>query len=139
METKSILALTDVGLILDSAQAEAETHGWPITIAVADDGGHLLGLRRLDNAAPCTSLIATEKARSAAIGRKETSVFEEMINNGRNAFLSAPLEGLLTGGVPIILNGQTVGSIGVSGVQPNQDVQVAKAGIRALTPIPQTA
>lgn len=133
MKTKPVLTLTDVGLILDRAQAEAEANGWPVTIAVADDGGYLLGLRRLDNAAPFTALVATEKARTAAIGRKETQVFEDMINNGRGAFLSAPLEGLLAGGVPVTVNGQTAGSVGVSGVQPGQDVQIAKAGIEAVT------
>lgn len=132
METKPILALANVGLILDRAQAEAEANGWPVTIAVADDGGHLLGLRRLDGAAPFTALIAMEKANSAAIGRKETEIFEEMINNGRSAFLSAPLQGLLAGGVPVILNGQVAGSVGVSGVKPGQDVQIAKAGIKAI-------
>lgn len=139
METKPILALADVSLILDGAQVEAETHGWPVTIAVADDGGHLLGLRRLDAAAPFTSLVAMEKARTAAIGRKETAIFEDMINNGRNAFLSAPFQGLLAGGVPVILNGQVAGSVGVSGVQPSQDIQVAKAGIEAIASLPQSA
>ncbi|WP_148861413.1 heme-binding protein [Marinobacter fonticola] len=132
MKTKPVLALTDVSAILDGAQKEAEANGWAVTIAVADDGGHLLGLRRLDDVAPFTVNVAIEKARSAAIGRKETAVFEDMINNGRNAFLSAPLEGLLTGGVPVIQNGQVAGSIGVSGVKPDQDAQVAKAGIKAI-------
>jgi glc operon protein GlcG len=132
MNTKPVLTLTEVNLILDRAQAEAEANGWPVTIAVADDGGHLLGLRRLDNAAPFTALIATEKARSAGISGKETQVFEDMINNGRNAFLSAPLEGLMAGGIPVIINGQTAGSVGISGVQPAQDIQVARAGIEAI-------
>jgi glc operon protein GlcG len=132
MNTKPVLTLTEVNLILDRAQAEAEANGWPVTIAVADDGGHLLGLRRLDNAAPFTALIATEKARSAGISGKETQVFEDMINNGRNAFLSAPLEGLMAGGVPVMINGQRAGSVGISGVQPAQDIQIAKAGIEAV-------
>jgi glc operon protein GlcG len=132
MNTKPVLTLTEVNLILDRAQAEAEANGWPVTIAVADDGGHLLGLRRLDNAAPFTALIATEKARSAGISGKETQVFEDMINNGRNAFLSAPIEGLMAGGVPVRINGQTAGSVGISGVQPAQDIQIAKAGIEAV-------
>lgn len=136
MKTKPVLSLTDVSSILDGAQKEAEANGWPVTIAVADDGGHLLGLRRLDDVAPFTVQVATEKARSAAIGRKETQVFEEMINNGRNAFLSAPMQGLLSGGVPVIQNGQVAGSVGVSGVKPDQDVQVAKAGVQAIAAAP---
>lgn len=132
MQQRSVLTLVDVNAILDAAQREAESNGWAVTIAVADDGGHLLGLRRLDGAAPMASYVATEKARSAALGRKETKVFEDMINNGRTAFLSAPLDGMLEGGVPVLVDGQVVGSVGVSGAKPDQDVQVAKAGIEAV-------
>ncbi|WP_346796200.1 heme-binding protein [Halomonas sp. Bachu 37] len=132
MQTKSVLSQDDVSAILDAAQKEAQANGWAVTVAVSDDGGHLLGLRRLDNAAPMSAYVATEKARSAALGRKETKIFEDMINNGRNAFLSAPLEGLLEGGVPVLVEGQVVGAVGISGVKPDQDAQVAKAGIAAL-------
>lgn len=132
MQTKSVLTLTDVNAILDAAQREAEANGWAVTIAVADDGGHLLGLRRLDGAAPMTPSVASEKARSAALGRKETQVFEEMINGGRHAFISAPLQGLLSGGVPVLVDDQVAGTVGVSGVKPDQDVQIAKAGIAAI-------
>ncbi|WP_435100245.1 GlcG/HbpS family heme-binding protein [Arhodomonas sp. AD133] len=132
MQTKPFLTLTDVNAILDAAQREAETNGWAVTIAVADDGGHLLGLRRLDGAAPMTPSIASEKARAAALGRKNTQVFEEMINGGRNAFLSAPMDGLMSGGVPVMANGQVAGTVGVSGVKPDQDVQVAEAGVAAI-------
>ena len=133
MQSKSILTLDDVNAILDGAQQEAEANGWAVTIAVTDDGGHLLGLRRLDGAAPMSSYVATEKARSAALGRKETQVFEEMINGGRTAFLSAPvLQGLMTGGVPVLVEGHVAGSVGISGVKPDQDAQVAKAGIQAI-------
>lgn len=137
MKTKPVLDLNDVNLILDAAQKEAETNGWPVTIAVADDGGHVLGLRRLNATAPFTALVATEKARSAAIGRRDTQIFEDMINNGRSAFLSAPLQGLLAGGVPVIMDGQVAGSVGVSGVKPEQDVQIATAGIGAIIPSPE--
>lgn len=132
MKTKSVLTLTDVNTILDAAQKEAEANGWAVTIAVADDGGHLLGLRRLDGAAPMTPDVATQKARSSALGARETQAFEEMINGGRNAFLSAPLQGLLSGGVPVMVDGQVAGTVGVSGVTPDQDVQIAKAGIAAI-------
>ena len=133
MQTKPVLTLDDVNALLDAAQQEAEANNWAVTIAVADDGGHLLGLRRLDGAAAMSSYVATEKARSAALGRKETQVFEEMINGGRTAFLSAPmLQGMLEGGVPVLVEGQVVGSIGISGVKPDQDAQVAKAGIKAI-------
>lgn len=131
MQTKAVLTLTDVNAILDAAQQEAEANDWAVTIAVADDGGHLLGLRRLDDAPPFSAGVATEKARNAAIGRKETQVFEEMINNGRTAFVTAPMQALLSGGVPVLVDGQVVGSVGISGVKPDQDVQIAKAGVAA--------
>ncbi|SFI06221.1 heme-binding protein [Modicisalibacter xianhensis] len=132
MQTKSVLTLDDVNAILDAAQKEAQANNWAVTIAVADDGGHLLGLRRMDGAAPFSAGVATEKARNAAIGRKETQVFEEMINNGRTAFVTAPMQALLSGGVPVIVDGQVAGSVGISGVKPEQDVQVAKAGVQAV-------
>lgn len=134
MQTKSVLTLVDVNSILDAAQKEAEANSWAVTIAVADDGGHLLGLRRLDGCPAMATYIATEKARSAALGRRETQAFEEMINGGRTAFLSAPaLQGMLTGGVPVMVNGQVAGTVGISGVKPDQDAQVAKAGISAIS------
>lgn len=132
MQTKPMLTLDDVNAILDAAQQEATANSWNVTIAVADDGGYLLGLRRLDGAAPFSAGVAGEKARNAAIGRKETQVFEEMINNGRTAFVTAPMQALLSGGVPVLVDGQVTGSVGVSGVKPDQDVQIAKAGVAAI-------
>lgn len=132
MKTKAILSHTDVIAMLDAAQQEAGRQQWAVTIAVADDGGHLLGLRRLDGAAPFSAEVATHKARNAAVGRKETQVFEDMINGGRTAFVSAPLTGMLTGGVPVMMEGQVIGAVGVSGVKPEQDVQIAKAGVAVI-------
>lgn len=132
MQSKAVLGQADVIQVLDAAQKEADNNDWPVTIAITDDGGHLLALRRLDGAAPFSADVATHKARSAALGRKETQVFEEMINGGRTAFVSAPLQGLLSGGVPIIVDGNVVGAVGISGVKPDQDVQIAKAGVSAI-------
>ncbi|TLF48176.1 hypothetical protein FEI13_13740 [Halomonas urmiana] len=132
MKSKPVMTLDDVNALLDAGQKEAEANGWAVTIAVADDGGHLLGLRRLDGAPPFSANVAGEKARNAAIGRKETQVFEDMINNGRTAFVTAPMQALLAGGVPVIVEGQVAGSVGISGVTPPQDVQVAKAAVAVL-------
>ena len=133
MITRHVLTLADVNQMLDAAQKEAETNGWAVSIAVADDGGHPLGLRRLDDTPAVTGYFAQEKAKSAALGRRETQLFEDSINGGRTAFLSAPqLEGMLGGGVPVMVEGQIAGSIGVSGVKPEQDAQIAKAGVAAL-------
>lgn len=133
MDHKPVLTLDEIQRVLDAAQQEAEANGWAVTIAVVDDGGHPLALRRLDDCAPIGSYIAIEKARSAALGRKESQVFEDMINGGRTALLSAPLlQGAMTGGVPIVVNGRVAGAVGVSGVKPEQDAQTAKAGITGL-------
>jgi len=132
MQSKAVLSQADVSKVLDAAQQEAERENWAITVAVTDDGGHLLALRRLDGAAPFTADVAANKARSAAVGRKETQVFEEMINGGRTAFISAPMQALLSGGVPIVVDGQVVGAVGISGVKPDQDIQVAKAAVSVI-------
>ena len=133
MQTKSVLTLSDVRAMAQAAEAEAVANQWAVTIAIVDDGGHLLWLQRLDGAAPISAHIAPAKARTAALGRRESKVYEDVINQGRTSFLSAPtLEGMLEGGVPVLVDGQCVGAVGVSGVKSNEDAQVARAGIAAL-------
>ena len=133
MNTKPCLSLAEVKLVAAAAEAEALANQWFVTIAIVDDGGHLLWLQRLDGAAPVSSHIAPAKARTAALGRRESRLYEEMINQGRMSFLSAPvLEGMLEGGVPVMVNGQCVGAVGVSGVKSSEDAQIARAGIAAL-------
>jgi uncharacterized protein GlcG (DUF336 family) len=132
MQTKPYLTLADVKKIAAGAEAEALANNWPVTITICDDGGHLLWLQRLDNCGPVAALIAPEKARTAALGRRPSKVYEDMINTGRTSFLSAPLVATLEGGEPIVVDGHTIGAIGVSGVKSAEDAQVAKAGIAAL-------
>ncbi|HWU99216.1 MAG TPA: heme-binding protein [Oxalicibacterium sp.] len=133
MQSKQILTLEDVKKIAAAAETEANLHKWCVTIAIVDDGGHLLWLQRMDGAAPISSHIAPAKARTAALGRRESKVYEDIINNGRFSFITAPgLEGMLEGGVPIVINGQCLGAVGVSGVKSTEDVQIAKAGIVAI-------
>lgn len=132
MQSKMVLGAEDVKKIAAAAEAEARRNHWAVTIAIVDDGGHLLWLQRLDGAAPASAHIGPEKARTAALGRRETQLYEDMINQGRTAFLSAPLLGLLEGGVPIVIDGQVIGAVGVSGVKSAEDAQIAKAGIAAL-------
>ena len=133
MQTKPILSLADVKRIAAGAEAEALANKWAVTISVVDDGGHLLWLQRLDGVAPISAQIAPGKARTAALGRRESRLYEEMVNGGRVSFLSAPgLEALLEGGVPVMVDGHCIGAVGVSGVKSSEDVQIAKAGIAAL-------
>lgn len=133
MKTQASLELSDVKQMAAAAEAEAARNGWAVAIAIVDAGGHPLWLQRLDGCAPMSAYVAPAKARSAALGRRETKNFEDMINNGRAAFLSVPeLDGLMEGGVPIMKDGQCIGAVGVSGVKSVQDAQVAQAGIAAL-------
>ena len=133
MNSKPYLVLSDIKRMAAAAEAEALANGWAVSIAIVDDGGHLLWQVRLDGAAPISAHIAPSKARTAAVGRRESRLYEEMINQGRVSFLSAPtLEGLLEGGVLILVEGHCVGAIGVSGVKSTEDAQVAMAGIAAL-------
>ena len=133
MKTKSFLEAADVKTILAAAEAEALKNQWAVTIAVVDDGGHLLALQRLDGAPAISAHIAPSKAHTAALGRRESKVYEDIINGGRVSFLSAPdLKGLLEGGVPVVKDGHVIGAVGVSGVKSSEDAQIAKAGIAAL-------
>ncbi|MBW8829494.1 MAG: heme-binding protein [Burkholderiales bacterium] len=133
MNQKPVLTLEEVKRVAAAAEAEANANQWAVSIAIVDDGGHILWQQRLDGAAPLTSHIAPAKARTAALGRRESRIYEEMINAGRPSFLSAPyVEGLLEGAVPIMVQGQCVGAVGVSGVKSDQDAQIAKAGIAVL-------
>ena len=133
MQSKQILTLDDVKKIAAAAEAEAKANNWAVTISIVDDGGHLLWLQRLDGAAPISASIAPAKAKTAAIGRRETKIYEDMIDNGRFYFITAPnLEGMLEGGVPVMVDGQCLGAVGISGVKSSEDVQIAKAGIAAL-------
>jgi uncharacterized protein GlcG (DUF336 family) len=133
MKSKAVLEFTDVQAMAAAAAAEAVKNKWAVAIAIVDDGGHLLHLQRLDGTAPISAHIAPAKANTAALGQRESKVYEDMINGGRVSFLSAPdLKGLLEGGVPIMKDGQCLGAIGVSGVKSNEDAQIARAGIAAI-------
>ncbi len=133
MKTTYALESADVKAIAAAAEAEALKNKWAVTIAIVDGGGHLLHLQRLDGAAPISAHIAPAKANTAAMGQRESKVYEDMINAGRMSFLSAPdLKGLLEGGVPIMKDGQCLGAVGVSGVKSAEDAQIATAGIAAI-------
>ena len=133
MKTKPYLSLDDVKRIAAAAEAEALANNWAVSIAIVDDGGHLLWLQRLDGAPAISAQIAPAKANTAALGRRESKVYEDVINQGRVSFLSAPgLQGLLEGGVPVMVDGHCIGAVGVSGVKSSEDAQIARAGIAAL-------
>ena len=134
MKTKSFLELDDLKKLTAAAEAEALRNQWAVSIAVVDEGGHLLWFQRLDGAPAISAHIAPEKARVSALGRRESRVYEEIINGGRTAFLTmaSDLPGMLEGGVAIIKDGHCIGAVGVSGVKSTEDAQIARAGIAAL-------
>jgi uncharacterized protein GlcG (DUF336 family) len=133
MKSKAVLEFADVKTIAAAAEAEAVKNNWAVTIAIVDDGGHLLHLQRLDGAPPISSHLAPSKANTAAMGRRDSKIYEDVINGGRMSFLSAPyLQGMLEGGVPIIKDGQCIGAVGVSGVKSSEDAQIARAGMAAI-------
>ena len=133
MKNKAVLEFSEVKMIAAAAEAEAVKNQWAVTIAIVDDGGHLLSLQRLDGAAPLSAHIAPAKAHTAAMGRRESKFYEDVINQGRTAFLTAPaINGMLEGGVAIMKDGECLGAVGVSGVKSSEDAQIARAGIAAI-------
>jgi len=133
MKTRAMLTLEDCKRIAAAAEAEARKNNWNVCVAIVDDGGHLLHLFRMDGATPANSRIATEKGRTAAETRRSTAMWEERIKGGRTAMLRMPGVTPIQGGLPIVIDGECIGALGVSGVQSHEDEQIAKAGIAVLT------
>jgi uncharacterized protein GlcG (DUF336 family) len=132
MINKPAIQHDDAQYILKAAQAHALQQKWPVSIAVCDDGGHLMAFVRLTGANLASTQIAQSKAHTAVMMKRDTRLVEEMVNGGRIAFLSAPrLDGMLEGGVAIMVDGHCVGAVGVSGVKAPEDAQVARAGVDA--------
>jgi uncharacterized protein GlcG (DUF336 family) len=131
MRNRPTLTTSDVQQIAAACRKEAEANKWNVTIAVVDDGGFLLYLERLDGAGPMTAEVATAKARTSAVTRRPTKVWEDLVKD-RPAMMKFPDNLPLQGGVPIMVQNECVGAIGVSGVQSQQDEQIAKAGAAAV-------
>jgi glc operon protein GlcG len=130
MKNKKCLTLADVKIIAAGCESEALRQNWAVTIAIVDDGGHLLWLQRLDGAHLTSIQIATGKAYTSAVGRRSTKVYEDVVAGGRSAFLSVPGGlTLIEGGEHIMVDGECVGAVGVSGVKSAEDAQIAHTGI----------
>lgn len=132
MKTRPELTLADCERIAAASVAEARRNNWIVAIAILDDGGHLLHFVRMDGATPANATISVEKARTAALSRRSSGMWEERIKQGRMSMLKMPGILPVQGGVPIIVQGSCVGGVGVSGVQSHEDEQIAQAGIDAL-------
>jgi len=127
-----MLTLEDCRKISAAAEAEAKKNNWIVAIAILDDGGHLLHLIRMDGASPFNARTAIAKGRTAAETRRSSLVWEERIKAGRTSMLGMPGITPVQGGLPIVVEGVTIGGVGVSGVQSHEDEQIAAAGIQAL-------
>jgi len=133
VRNKPALTAADVQKMVAACKAEAAKNKWTVTIAIVDDGGALLYLERPDGAGPMTTEMATGKAQGSALSRRPTKFWEDRIKD-RPAFAKTPVRIPIQGGVPIMVQGECVGAIGVSGAQSHEDEQVANAGIAALQP-----
>ncbi len=133
LPTKRVLTLRVAKKIAEAAEAEAQKRGATVVIAVVDDGGYLLVLERLDDTQVASVEVGIAKARTAAIFRRPSKVFEDQVKEGRVAALGLPGAAPLQGGVPIVFEGKVIGAIGVSGNTPQEDEDIAKVGAAALS------
>ena len=131
MKSRKILTLDEAKIIAAAAETEAEKNGWVVAISVCDVGGHTILLHRMKGATPMSAMVAPEKARTSVLSRRPSKVFEDMVNNGRTAALCMPVV-TLEGGEMIIIEGEYIGAVGVSGVQAGQDAQISRAGVTAI-------
>lgn len=130
---KPVITLDDAKQILAAGEAEARHNGWEVVIAILDDSARLVALHRMDGARPGNPDIAIQKARTAALTQRSSKVWEDWVNGGRASIASMPVLPV-QGGLPIIVDGQTLGAVGVSGVKSTEDEQVAQVAIHAVFP-----
>ena len=128
IRTRRIVDDAGAAAVIAAAEHEANAHGHRVVIAVVDDGGSLLLLERLDDTQVASVNVGIDKARTAAIFRRPSKVFEDQVRDGRVAALALHGAVPLQGGVPIIVDGRVIGAIGVSGETPQQDEEIAKVG-----------
>ena len=121
--------------VMAAAEAEAERRDWPMVIAIVDSSGHLVMLHKMDQAQLGSVAIAQAKAETAAKFRRPTKAFQDAIAEGGAGLRMLSMSGVsaLEGGLPLMVEGEVVGAIGVSGMQSGQDAEVARAGIAALS------
>jgi glc operon protein GlcG len=128
LPTKKVLTLGMAKKLVAAAEVEAKKRGATVVIAVVDDGGQLILLERLDDTQVASVEVAIGKARTAAIFRRPSKVFEDQVKNGRVAALALPGATPLQGGIPITVDGKVIGAIGASGNSPQEDEEIALAG-----------
>lgn len=129
MKSKLILDYSTAQALGARAMEYAATKGWNIAVAIVDDGGHPMLVSRTENTSPVSVYIAQDKARTAAISRRDTKLFEDEINSGRIAFLTAPVKGAMEGGIPLKADEHTIGAVGIAGAKPHQAAEVAMEAV----------
>ncbi|CAM4262512.1 GlcG/HbpS family heme-binding protein [Acinetobacter pragensis] len=130
MKTKHYLTLADAEFLLNQAHAYAVENSFNVSIAVVDETGNLLAMKRMDGASPMTANLCLEKAKCSAVSRRPSKLFEDIIRGGQMGFLTMQtFHGMLEGGEPIMYEGQLVGAMGVSGVKSFQDAEIAQQAI----------
>ena len=129
---KKVLSLAAARQIVAAAEAEATARRLGVVIVVVDDGGEVIQLTRMDGAQVASVNVGIGKARTAAIFRRPSRVFEEQIRNGRIAALALAGATPLQGGVPVLVEGKVVGAVGVSGDAPQADEEIAVVGANAI-------
>jgi glc operon protein GlcG len=132
LPVKRVLTLSAAKKMVAAAEAEAIKRGATVVIVVVDDGGHVILLERLDDTQVASVEVGIGKARTAAIFRRPSKVFEDQIREGRVAALALPGATPLQGGVPVVVDGKVIGAIGASGNTPQEDEEIAKAGAAAM-------
>ncbi|MGA3245672.1 MAG: heme-binding protein [Bacteroidota bacterium] len=130
--SKKVVTLDLAKKIAAAAEAEAKKNNWNAVIAIVDDGANLVFLERLDNTQLGSLEVAIQKAHTAISFKRPTKAYEDMVAGGRTAILGVPGIVPIEGGLPLIVDGQFIGAIGVSGGTAQQDGQVAKAGVEAM-------
>jgi glc operon protein GlcG len=139
-QTINVMALDQGGAqtVLRAARESAQQRNAPSAIAVVDPAGDLLAFQRMDGVRPASADLAIEKARTAARLQRPTAEIETNINEGRTAFVTAHIVAL-RGGMPIRVNGEVVGAVGVAGLSSENDTGIADTAAAALSPLPETA
>lgn len=127
-----VISLEGARRMADAAEAEAARNQWNVAIAIVDAAGELILFHRLDGVQPVSLDIALRKARTAARFRRPTKALQDAVEAGRTVLLA--IDGILPleGGIPVVVDGQVIGAIGVSGVTSQQDAQIAQVGLAAL-------
>ena len=133
LPTKRTLSLEVAKQVAAAAEKHARENKWNVCIAIVDDGGHLVYFQRIDGTQYGSVQVSQRKAQTAIGFRRPSKVFEEGVAGGRNALLGLPGAVPLEGGLPLVVAGEMIGAIGVSGVTAQQDGMIAQAGVDALT------